>query len=134
MASTSRTGGVLVDFRPMSPDEIEHTMQFLLQQQAQFAADSARNDARWAELRDELTAKTQQLTEGLLGLTSVVGSLAASQLTTDRQIQATDRQLQATDGQLQATDQQLQTVEEHLDSLIQLFERHLREDHGSRPS
>ena len=113
MASESRSGGVLVDFQPMSPDEIERTMQFLLQQQAQFAADSARNDARWVELRDELTAKTRQLTDGLLGLTSVVGHLAAAQLSTDRQ---------------------LQTVEGHLDSLIQLFERHLREDHGSQPS
>jgi chromosome segregation ATPase len=111
----------------MSPDEIERTMQFLLQQQAQFAADSARNDARWVELRDELTEKTRQLTEGLLGLTSVVGTLAASQLATDRQLQIVDRQLQTVDTQIQ-------TTEEHLNALIQLFERHLREDHGAQPS
>jgi hypothetical protein len=66
-----------VEFRRMSPEEIERTMQFLLQQQAQFAADSARNDARWAELRDQRTEETRQLTEGLLGLTSTVGTLAA---------------------------------------------------------
>ena len=28
----------------------------------------------------------------------------------------------------------IQTVESHLDVLIQLFERHLRDDHGHRPS
>jgi chromosome segregation ATPase len=111
----------------MSPDEIERTMQFLLQQQAQFAADSARHDARWAELRDELTAKTRQLTDGLLGLTAVVGTLAVEQ-------QATERQLQRTDRQIEATDAQLQTVEGHLDSLIELFERHLRDGNGSQPS
>lgn len=120
MTSESRSGGVLVDFRPMSPDEIERTMQFLLQQQAQFAADSAKSDARWVEMRDELTEKTRQLSEALFGLTSVVGHLAAEQLATDRQLQAVDRQQQ--------------TTQEHLDALIQLFERHLREDHGAPPS
>src|SRR5262245_59180120 len=122
MASRTRTGirSTDVEFRPMSPDEIERTMQFLLRQQAQFTADSARNDARWAELRDELTEKTRQLTEGLFGLTSVIGTLAFSQLATDRQLQTVDRQLQ--------------TTEEHLNTLIQLFERHLPEDHGAQPS
>jgi chromosome segregation ATPase len=127
MASRTEIRGADVEFRPMSPEEIERTMQFLLQQQAQFAADSARNDARWAELRNELTEKTRQLTDAVLGLTSVVGMLAASQL-------ATDRQLQTVDQQLHTVDKQLQTTESHLDDLIRLFERHLREDHGAQPS
>jgi hypothetical protein len=127
MSAGTEIRGADVEFRPMSPDEIERTMQFLLRQQAQSAADSAWHDARWAEMRDELTAKTRQLTEGLLGLTSVVGTLAASQLATDRQLQTVDRQLQT-------VDKQLQTTEEHLNALIELFERHLREDHGAQPS
>lgn len=131
MAEKSRSGGVLVEFRPMSPDEIERTVQFLLQQQAQFAADIATNEARVAELRDlhalherswaarteeiraEVAEETRQLRSGLVGLTSVVGHLASAQELTDRQ---------------------LRTVEGHLDAVIQLFERHLREDHGSQPS
>ena len=51
-------------------------MQFLLSQQAQFAADIAKNEAR-------MTEGFGRITDGLVGLTSIVGQLAASQLRTD---------------------------------------------------
>ena len=49
----------------MSPDEIDRTIQFLLNQQAQFAADMER-----------LSAKTDGVAYGLSGLASIVGRLA----------------------------------------------------------
>jgi ABC-type transporter Mla subunit MlaD len=107
----------------MSPEEIERTMQFLLNQQAQFAADFA-----------NLTAKTDRMADAIIGLTGIVGSvieqvnrladshakLAAAQQQTDEQLRTTDEQLKATDARL--------------DALIELFERQLREKNEPPPS
>ena len=79
MAETRRIGGFLVDFQPMSPEEMQRAMQFLLSQQAQFAADIARNEAR-------MTEGFTRLNDGLVGLTAIVGQLAAAQLRTDEQL------------------------------------------------
>ena len=100
----------------MSPEEIERTMQFLLQQQANF-------DARI----DRLAAKTEQVADGLIGLTAIVGRVVEAQKQTDEQLRVTDARL----GELT---QRAITVESHLDVVIQMFERHLREDHGAGPS
>ena len=77
-----------MEFHPMSPDEIERTMQFLLRQQAQFEANL-----------EKLSTKTDNIADGLIGLTSVVGQLT-----------------------------------NNVWRLSDMFERHLREDHGHTPS
>lgn len=59
----------------MSPDEIERTVQFLLHQQAQFAADF-----------DRMADGLNRVTDGLIGLTSLVGELGTAQQRTDEQI------------------------------------------------
>jgi len=113
MASTRRNRGILVEFEPMSPEEIERTVQFLLRQQAQFAADL-----------EKLSAKTDRMTEGIVGLTAIVGAAQ----------QRTDEQFRRTDTRLNELGEYIKTVESHLNVLIEMFERHLREDHGHRPS
>jgi X-X-X-Leu-X-X-Gly heptad repeat protein len=104
----------------MSPEEIERTVQFLLHQQAKFAADfekfSLRTDQITASLSVKidqlaeglvkLSVKTDRLADGLVGLTSIVGQLAAAQQRTDEQLRET----------------------------IRTFERHLRENHGRPPA
>jgi hypothetical protein len=105
-----------VEFQPMSPEDMHRTMQFLLSHQAQFAADSSRVDARL----EKLTGKTDQLVDALFGLTGIVGNLASQQGRTDQQ--------------LRELGDHIKTVESHLDVVIQMFERHLREGHGHRPS
>ena len=113
MASTRRNREILVEFEPMSPEEIERTVQFLLRQQAQFAADF-----------EKLSAKTDRMTEGIIGLTGIIGQLAEAQQRTDQQLRETDARLT----------EHIKTVESHLNVVIEMFERHLREDHGHRPS
>lgn len=84
-------------------------MQFLLHQQAQFAADLAASQARHAadlaasEARfdarfDRLLAKIEQVADGLIGLTAIVGR-----------------------------------VVESVSQIAEAQKRHLREDHGHRP-
>jgi hypothetical protein len=120
MMTRERTRGVLVEFQPMSPEEIERTVQFLLQQQAQFAADF-----------EKLSGKTERVADGLIGLTSIMGQLLSAQQRTDQQHKETGQQLRETDARLTG---HIGTVESHLNVVIGMFERHLREDHGPRPS
>ena len=116
MASTRRNRGVLVEFEPMSPEEIERTMQFVLRQQAQFAADF-----------EKLSAKSDRMMEAIVGLAGIVGHLHEAQ-------QRNDEQFRRTDTRLNEVGEYIKTVESHLNVLIEMFERHLREDHGHRPS
>jgi hypothetical protein len=102
-----------VDFQPMSPDEMQRTMQFLLSQQAQFAADLSAHEARFHADLEKLTAKTDRLVDALHGLTGIVGNLASQQ---------------------ERTDEQLRDTNKRVGELARMFERHLREDHGQRPS
>lgn len=120
-----------VEFQPISPEEMQRTVQFLLQQQAQFVADSAASQARF-------DARLEQVTSGLVGLTAIVGQvvdsvsqIAAAQKRTDEQLRATDARLSERLGDLS---EHITTVESHLDVVIEMFERHLREDHGHRTS
>jgi len=102
-----------VEFQPTSPDERERMMQFLLNQQRQFDANL-----------EKLSTKTDRIADGLIGLTGLVGraigDLSAAQ--------------QRTDAQLRETDAHLKEVESHLNVVIQMFDRHLREDHGRPPA
>ena len=127
-----------MDFQPMSSDDMQRAMQFLLNQQAQFAADFARmaeaqaaNEARWTQHFDQLSAKTDRIADGLIGLTGIVGQLAASQLRTDEQLRESEARWREADRSLK---EHIDAVDSHLSMVIDMFERHLREDHGNRPS
>jgi hypothetical protein len=124
MAERGPEGGFLVDFQPMSFEEMQRAMQFLLDQQAQFAADVARNevlfaeqDKRLGERLDQLSTRTDQIAVGLLGLTSVAGELISSQQRSDQRINDLGEYIRSVESQL-----------------LTMFDRHLREDHGHRPS
>jgi hypothetical protein len=56
MLERARSGGFLVDFHPMSPEEMQRMMQFLLRQQAQFDANQAKFDANQAKFDASLHA------------------------------------------------------------------------------
>ena len=111
----------------MSPDDLQRTMQFLLTQQAQFAADLER-----------LSGKTDRMADALIGLTGLVGRVADA---VDRHVDTTHQQLQRLADQVEnlathvsSAETQIGEVGSHLDVVIDMFERHLREDPGHRPS
>lgn len=115
----------------MSPDDMQRTMQFLLSQQAQFAADFAKLEARF----EQLTAKTDKIADGLIGLTGIVGRVAEAQYRTEELVRENARQMKEADDRLAA---HIRAVESHIKAvesqLHETFERHLREQHGTRPS
>jgi hypothetical protein len=106
-----------VEFQPMSPEEMQRTMQFLLHQQAKF-------DARL----DRISEKSERIQDALVGLTGIVGRLAESQQETDRRFMQYAREFRKADARLASYIRKVET------QLLELFERHLREDHGHRPS
>ena len=109
-----------MDFQPMSPEELQRMMQFLLNQQAQFDANL-----------QKLSERTDRIAEGVIGLTGVVGlvgravgDLAAAQQRTEEEMREGDARLR----------KHIENVESHLNVVIEMFDRHIREDHGQRPS
>jgi hypothetical protein len=124
MAISRPSGGVPVEFQPMSFEEMQRAMQFLLDS-------GARVDARI----EKLLEKTDRIADGLIGLTGIVGHLA-------RQIEETDQRLgeRITQQGAQHSEQMTQlgehikTVDASLGVVIEMFERHLREHHGHGPS
>ena len=123
MARPCESEGDLVEFQPMSPEEIERTVQFLLHQQAQFAADF-----------EKLSAKTDRIADGVIGLTGIVGRLATAQDRTDQQINETNTRVRDLGEYIKTVESHLNTVESHLDVVIGMFERHVRGDNDNRAS
>jgi chromosome segregation ATPase len=130
MACTPKNGGIRVDFPHMSPEEIERTMQFLLRQQAQFAADFERRSEEIDKLRGEI----DNLKDAVVGLTGIAGHTLRVVEQLGAQVGQLGAHQQRTDERLRELAEQVQRTDSHLDVLIQMFERHLREDHGPRPS
>ena len=98
-------------------------MQFLLAQQAKFAADF-----------EKLTIKTDRMTDAIIGLTGIVGRLADQQEHTDQQIRETNTRMERLGTRVEQLGDYIKSVESHLNIVVEMFERHLREDHGHRPS
>src|SRR4051794_21418655 len=90
MTEQARSEGISVEFQPMSPEERDRMMQFLLRRQAQFAADFTQSRERFDAEMAKLSAKTDRIADGLIGLTTIVGGIAAVQLRTDEQLRETD--------------------------------------------
>lgn len=111
----------------MSPEEIERTVQFLLHSQARF-------DANF----EKLALKVDRISEGLIGLMGMVGRVnedveqLAGQVgqVTGQVGQLTGQVGQLTEAQ-RRTDQQIRDLGEYV---REMFDGHLRDDHGRRPS
>jgi hypothetical protein len=100
----------------MSPDEMQRTLQFLLNHQAQFAADFEKLSAKVDRLVDSVGATN----EAVNGLTTIVGHTVGLMGELTLKIGRWAEQGRRTD--------------ERLDQLVDLFERHLRDDHDRPPS
>ena len=131
MARQTGTEGISVEFQPMSPEEMQRMMQFLLNQQAQFEANFAKSQEQFDSRMEKLSDKTDRITDGLIGLTSIVGQFASAQQRTDEQLRESDLRWREADARLE---EHIDRVESHLNVVVDMFDRHLREDHGHPPA
>jgi hypothetical protein len=111
----------------MSPEDVQRTVQFLLNQQAA-------SEAKFDALMGQLSQRTDQVAQGLIGLTAIVGHVVDSVSTIAEGQRRTDDQLRQLAADHRLTEEHLRTVESHLNVVVDMFDRHLREDHGQRPS
>ena len=80
-----RHGERIMDFQPMSPDEMQRTMQFLIDHHAKFAVDL-----------DKLEEKTQRIADSMIVVTSVLGQLITEQRATNQRVDRLHVRLLAT--------------------------------------
>ncbi len=112
------------------PDHIESRMNFIIEQQAQFAAD--------IQLLKDRQADTMRLVEANTGmirqLVDVTMSLARHGEETDRRIQETDRHLRAlgqeTDRRLRELAESGAHTDRRLDALIDVVDKLTRRNGG----
>lgn len=134
-----------MEFQPMSPEDVERTMQFLLRSQAQFEANFARasqkTEADFARLSEGLIGltalhnlterKVRQLVdsmgavrEGTVALDGIVGRMSER---IDKVGERVDARLDRLEKSQEHTDRQIKEIASH-------FGRHLRRNHRRKTS
>jgi len=101
----------------MSNEEMNKKIEFIVEQQAKFAAD--------IEITRELQeADARRLSNGLLSLVDIVGNLTRAHLETDQSLQRLAEAQAKTDERLRDTDERLRI-------LLNVVERHISGNGGS---
>jgi archaellum component FlaC len=141
MAGTPAIGGGLVDLEPMSPEDMQKTMQFLLTQQAQFSVNLDRLQERMDGFHGTLDRFQTNLDRFQTNLDRFQGNLDRFQGNLERldenvnQLEIkTNKVTDAVIGLTALLGQTITTVDRLAVTVQELFERHLRDDHGRRPS
>jgi hypothetical protein len=75
-----------MDFEPMSPEERERTMQFLLNQQAQFAADFSKSQEEARVRSQQVDERMNRMSDAVVGLAGIVGSVVDVQGRVDQRL------------------------------------------------
>jgi len=101
----------------MSNEEMNKKMEFIVEQQAKFAADVE-------ILRKLQEADARRLSNGLLSLVDIVGNLTRAHLETDQSLQRLAEAQAKTDERLRDTDERLRI-------LLNVVERHISGNGGS---
>jgi ABC-type transporter Mla subunit MlaD len=101
----------------MSNEEMNKKMEFIVEQQAKFAADIE-------IMREVQAAQYNKLSDALVGVVDIVGSLARAQVRTEESINS------VADSVEKLTQAQMRT-DERLNNLINVVERHISGNGGS---
>jgi archaellum component FlaC len=134
MAGTPGIGGGLVDLEPMSPEDMQKTMQFLLTQQAQFSVNLDRLQERMDGFQGTLDRFQTNLDRFQGNLDRFQGNLERLDENVNQLEIKTNKVTDAVIGLTALLGQTITTVDRLAVTVQELFERHLRDDHGRRPS
>lgn len=109
----------------MSEEEMQEKMEFIVNQQAQFAADIQ----ILQESQSELTKKYHQLTDAVITVVGVVGKLAETQERTAREMAEAQKRTDAKFAELAAAHAE---TGERLNIFISVVERYISERRNGR--
>jgi hypothetical protein len=120
----------------MTNQEFEQKMNFIIEQQAQFAADlelrrireeefDRRHQIWKVEIEDLLTRLARVTNEGFKDVNAKINALVDSHIRMEEQQKKTDEQLRRTDEQLRANAEQQRKTDEQLRRTDDLLRRHL---------
>lgn len=115
----------------MNNDEMNKKMEFIVEQQAKFAADieiMREVQAAESKLRN---GQNQRLSDGLIGLVDIVGSLTRAQIGADERINSLAEAQKRTDESLKRLSEAQAQTEASLKILINVVERHISGNGGA---
>jgi hypothetical protein len=108
----------------MNNDEMNKKMEFIVEQQAKFAAD--------IEVMREVHEKdTKLLKDGLIGLVHIVGSLTHAQMRTEESVNQLAAAHLRTEESIKLLTQAQGQTDERLNNLINVVERHISGNGGA---
>ena len=123
----------------MTNEEMQKAMDFIVNQQAQFAADIQKlqeSQTETAQLLNRLAAVT---VKGFEDTNAKINALIDAQIRMDENLKTMNENLNRTDENLKKTDENLNRTNENLNrtnddlrSLIALVDRHLREGRNGK--
>jgi chromosome segregation ATPase len=116
----------------MTSDEFNRKMEFIVEQQAQFATDIQRLAERQERFQIQIEAlnlATNTALEMWTKTAEAVTQLLEAQARTDRQIAKIGRQMAETDRRMAETDRHFARTERQIDRVAKLIEAHVREGH-----
>jgi ABC-type transporter Mla subunit MlaD len=108
----------------MTDEEMNKKMEFIVEHQAKFAAELEM-------LRDVHTVDIRRLTDGVLSILDVIGTLVRAQVRTDESINRLTEALKRTDERLVRTDERLAQTDGRLNIFINVVERYISGNGGA---
>jgi hypothetical protein len=115
----------------MNDDEMNKKMEFIVEQQAKFAADieiMREVQAAESKLHNE---QNRRLSDGLIGLVDIVGGLTRAQIGADGRIDSLAEVQKRTDENLMRLSEAQTQTEASLKILISVVERHISGNGGA---
>jgi hypothetical protein len=114
----------------MSNEEMNKKMEFIVEHQAKFAVEIEivrEVQAAESKLRNE---QNKRLSDGLIGLVDIVGSLTRAQIGADGRIDSLAESQKRTDESLKRLSEAQARTEESLNILLNTVERHIHGNGG----
>ena len=114
-------------------DKIQKQMEFILGQQAQFAADMGQLQEKHGQLQE--AHRQLEVTVGRLATATLEGveGLVAAQIKTEGNISTLTERMTALAEAQRRTDERLIETDERINTLINVVERHISEGHNGGP-
>lgn len=118
----------------MTPEEMERTLQFFIDQQAQFAADlqqSRELQIGHQEILSNLQNQLSRLTDATLTIVGMLGKLADIQEKTEACLIGTDAKVSQLTESHTRTDAKMMETDDRLNAFIDVVERYIS-DRGDK--